>query len=118
MKINGLTLVEGRSFEKVIESLNAEGFDHEVISEPHPTKFYFSDSTIGVKAPTVSSLPKWVGEGRYSCRGDGPQTWFHYGRHEIGPEFDGSCLNGNPRYDNGRLVERVRICHLRKVFES
>jgi hypothetical protein len=112
--MEGLTFVKGYSFETLTQKLAAAEIPFEVRLEPgqHPPNSYFRFSELVIREKFMAEVDEKLGLADFKqnkLRGNDLRKYF--GEYALAPNFDISQLNGNLRFNEGRLVEAIRILY-------
>jgi hypothetical protein len=124
----GLNLVRGLNHEKVLELLNEAGIKYKMNWEPSRTSGYFRssyfvidsllgmsfDERIGMSGDKRARIREKCGDNLLKVLGFSQHlnldTQTYFATYRIMEDFDFSILSGKVTFDEGRLVERVRVC--------
>jgi hypothetical protein len=103
-----LTLVEGYSYETMIRLLEENRVGYRVSITPGPCGGMFRDSLLHVDEKRKKEVRELLRDCEsHISRVAEYRRMIYYGKHQIEHGFDLSSLDGNIRFDRGRLVERV-----------
>lgn len=103
----------------VLRFLEKQNVQHEIYTAPQPAKNYFRESAIRLVSGSAQDDMRLLEEklGKTTTVTKNGRSLLYYALYKIEPGFDFSRLHGCVTFEDGLLVERVRVGTFRPGFD-